>query len=176
MVPSPTSHAQGPLHPEKADSVSCYQGPSASWPTWDPEAKIPTLLGQRPSQEGPAGRDNPAGSSLCRACSSHICQSIQTGKLVPSASWGLGRGKCGEAGHLTKTGPLRVEITLGAQGTESVVERCSTCQREHLGLPGHGLVLAVTHPGAKLYLAHIIEATRQTLAAACETPSENINM
>lgn len=85
-------------------------------------------------------------------------------------------GKCLEAGPLTKTGPLRVEIKLGAQGTESVVKHCSTCQRESRGLPGHRLVLAVIHPGAKLYLAHIIEATRQTLAAACETPSENINM
>lgn len=77
---------------------------------------------------------------------------------------------------MTKTGPLRVEIKPGAQGTESVVERCTTCQREPLGLRGHGLVLAVIHPGAELYLPHIIEATRQTLAAACETPSENINM
>lgn len=85
-------------------------------------------------------------------------------------------GKCEEAGLLTKTGTLQVEIKLGAQGTESVVERCSTCQRGHSGLPGHRLVLVVIHPGAKLYLAHIIEATRQTLAAARETPSENINM
>lgn len=85
-------------------------------------------------------------------------------------------GKCREARHLTKTGPLRVEIKLGAQGSESVVERGSACQREHPGLPGHRLVLAVIHPGAKLYLPHIIEATRQTLAAACETPLENINM
>lgn len=139
VASSTTSRAHKPLHPENADSVSHHQGPSAAWPTWDPEAKIPTLLGQRPSQASPAGRDNPAGSSLCRGCSSHICQSIQTGKLVPGACWGSGAEKCGEARHLTKTGPLRVEIKPGAQGTESVVECCSAAKRSISASPVTGL-------------------------------------
>lgn len=67
VAPSTTSHTQGLLHPEKADSARHHRGPPASWPTWDLEAKIPVLLGQWPSQAGPAGSDNPAGSSLrCR--------------------------------------------------------------------------------------------------------------
>lgn len=159
-----------PCIQKKPTLVSHCQGPSASRPTWDLEAKIPRLLGQWPSRAGPAERDNLAGGSLCSAV-----RAFRTGGLSP-VHLGDSGGKCREAGPLTKTGPLRGEIKPGAQGTESVVKRGSTRQREHRSLPGHRLVLAVIHPGAKLYLAHIIEATRQTLAAACETPSENINM
>lgn len=136
MVPSTTSHAQGPLIQRKLTLSVTAKGPSASWPTWDPEAKIPMLLGQRPSQAGPAGGDNPAGSSLCRAAAHTSVRAFRLGSLS-LVHLGDRGGKCGEAGHLTKTGPLRVEIKLGAQGSESVVERCSTCQRERSASRSH---------------------------------------
>lgn len=130
-----------------------------------PRGKDSRVPGTAAIMAGPAGGDNPAGSTLCSAAAHTSVRAFRPGGLS-LVHLGDSGGKCGEAGLLTKTGPLRVQIKLGAQGTESVVEHCSTCQRGHSGLPGHRLALAVIHPGAKLYLAHIIEATRQPLAAA----------